>query len=135
MSREQQAVGALTMLRDVDAEGTKSRYVIRKAEPSIEIADGRVFAAFCQGEQKRARCIKGAKTPSREKREGSSDAAAMMEKSIPTTISGWAKQAGRDLKMLDRFSVEAVPASTPSASNRTSRKAPAGTKKQRIRCS
>ena len=43
---EQQAVGALTMLRDVDAEGTKSRYVIRKAEPSIEIADGRVFAAF-----------------------------------------------------------------------------------------
>ena len=58
---EQQAVGALTMLRDVDAEGTKSRYVIRKAEPSIEIADGRVFAAFCQGEQKRARCIEGAK--------------------------------------------------------------------------
>lgn len=49
------------MLRDVDAEGTKSRYVIRKAEPSIEIADGRVFAAFCQGEQKRARCIEGAK--------------------------------------------------------------------------
>ena len=30
-------------------------------EKSIEIADGRVFAAFCQGEQKRARCIEGAK--------------------------------------------------------------------------
>ncbi len=56
------------MLRDVDAEGTKSRYVIRKAEPSIEIADGRVIRCFLSRRAEAGALHRGSQTPSREKK-------------------------------------------------------------------